>query len=267
MWSSVLVLALGSGLLTGLDPMRLGLTLLVISRPRPVQNLLAYGVGNLIACIFTVVLPLTVLHVTPMVKTFADHVTTSSPVRHIQIGIGVFALSTAALLTVHSLTRRRQRAQLRTPDGTTSTLVLDSKTPTAISRLLDRAQGVQTEGGSAFRRLLGRVHNAWENGSLSVSLVIGLGTGPPLDGVLFLITFIVASGASTGAQVIAAIAFVVGMLAVVEIVLVSYLAAPAKTQPIVQRLHDWARIHRRKILIAMLTVGGVALVASGAGSA
>ena len=37
MWGSVGVLAL----LAALDPVRLGLTLLVISRPRPVQNLLA----------------------------------------------------------------------------------------------------------------------------------------------------------------------------------------------------------------------------------
>jgi Sap, sulfolipid-1-addressing protein len=39
MWGAVLVL----GLLEGLNPLRLGLTLLVLSRPRPVQNLLAYG--------------------------------------------------------------------------------------------------------------------------------------------------------------------------------------------------------------------------------
>jgi Sap, sulfolipid-1-addressing protein len=41
-WGSVLVLAL----LAAVDPVRLGLTLLLISRPRPVQNLLAYGVGS-----------------------------------------------------------------------------------------------------------------------------------------------------------------------------------------------------------------------------
>jgi hypothetical protein len=42
MWGSVLVLAL----LAALNPVRLGLALLVISRPRPVQNLLAYWVGG-----------------------------------------------------------------------------------------------------------------------------------------------------------------------------------------------------------------------------
>lgn len=71
------------------------------------------------------------------------------------------------------------------------------------------------------------------------------------------------SGASTGTQVSAAIAFVVGMLAVVEITLAGYLVTPAKTQAFVQLLHDWARAHRRKVLVAMFAVVGVALVAQG----
>ncbi len=144
--------------------------------------------------------------------------------------------------------------------------MLDSNTPTAISRLLGRAQDAPTEGGSAIRRLLGRAHNAWENGSLWVALVIGLGSTPPPLLVLFVDTTIVASGAAIGTQVSAAIAFVVGMFAVVEITLVSYLATPAKTQAVLRPLHDWARAHRRKILIAMCTVGGVWLVAYGVGS-
>ena len=59
------------GLLMGLDPMRLGITLLVISRPRPVQNLLAYWVGCLIALILNMAVPLTLLHATPTFRSFA----------------------------------------------------------------------------------------------------------------------------------------------------------------------------------------------------
>lgn len=264
MWSSVLAAGLVAGLGTAFDPIRLGITLLVISRPRPVQNLIAYGVGNLIACIFTVVIPLTVLHNTPAIKSFADDLATSSTLMHIQLGIGVLALSLAALLTLRALTRRRRRAHLPTPGGNMSTRVLDP--PPAISRLLGRAQDASTEGTSAFRRLVGRTHNAWEKGSVWVALVIGLASGPPLDGVLFLLIFIVASGVAIATQASAAVAFIVGMLAVVEITLVNYLVRPAKTQAIVQRLHEWARAHRRKILIAMFTVGGLALVANGMAS-
>jgi hypothetical protein len=265
MWGSVLVLAL----LAALNPVRLGLALLVISRPRPVQNLLAYWVGGLIASVTTLLVPLMVLHFTPMFRSFAQDLATpatvaSSTVRHIQIGMGVLLLSIAALITVRF--SARQRAHLPTPAANTSTLVPDSNTPTAISRLLGRTQDAPTEGGSAIRRLLGRAHNAWENGSLWVALLIGLGSGPTADGALYVLAIIVPSGAAIGTQVSAAIAFVVGMLAVVEIMLASYLATPAKTQAIVQQLHDWARAHRRQLLVAMFAVAGVALVANGMGS-
>jgi hypothetical protein len=74
-----------------------------------------------------------------------------------------------------------------------------------------------------------------------------------------------ASGAAIGTQVSAAIVFVVGTLAVVEITLVSYLAMPGKTQTVLRPLHDWALANRRKILVAMFAVAGVALVAQGMG--
>ena len=70
-------------------------------------------------------------------------------------------------------------------------------------------------------------------------------------------------GQGIGTQVIAAILFVVTLLAIIEITLISYLASPAKTQVVVQRLHDWALAHRQKILVAMCTVAGLSLVANG----
>jgi hypothetical protein len=263
MWGAVLGLAF----MAALNPVRLGLTLLVISRPRPVQNLLAYWVGCLIGCIPAVVVPLTLLHVTPMFTSFTQGLAASPTQRHIRFGMGVLALSIAVLITVRSLARRRQRAHLPAPVGNTSALVLDSNTRPAISRLLGHAQDAPTEGGSAFRRLLGRVRNTWENGSLWVALVIGMGFGGVDPNVgLLLLAIIVASGAAIGTQVSAAIAFVVVTLAVVEITLASYLATPAKTQAVLQLLHDWALDHRRKILVAMCTVGGVGLVVANMGS-
>jgi hypothetical protein len=255
MWGSVLVLAL----LMGLSPVRLGLVLLVISRQRPVQNLLAYWVGGLMVGVSYMLVPLMVLHVTPWFRSFAHDLSTpatgaSSTVRHIQIGMGVFVLLVAALMTVRF--SARQRAHLPTPGGNTSTLA-------PISRLLSRAQDAPTEGRSAIRRLLDRARNAWENGSLWVAVVIGVFSGPLPEEVLIVLAIIVASGAAIGTQVSAVIAFVVGMLAVVEIILVSYLATPAKTQAIVQLVHDWALAHRRQVLVAMCAVVGVALVANG----
>jgi hypothetical protein len=257
-WGSVLAL----GILVGLDPMRIGITLLVISRPRPVQNLLMFGAGCMAACIPTLIVPLTLLHATPMFKSTAESWAKSSTGGYIQIGMGAVALTTATVLTVHFWVR--QRAKLPATDGGASTMVLDADTSTPVSRLLARAKEEPEGGTSLFRRLLRRGHDAWESGALWVSFVIGFSfAGAPPDVALFLLAIVVVSGAAVGTQITAAIAFIVGMLAVVEIVLVSYLAAPTKTEAVLQRLHDWAWAHHRKILVAMCILAGVMLIAKG----
>jgi hypothetical protein len=101
---------------------------------------------------------------------------------------------------------------------------------------------------------------------LWVALVIGLLSGPPPSPLLYVLTTIATAGAAIGTQVSAVIAFVVVMLALVEIILVCYLAAPAKTQAVLGRLHDWVRPYRRQILITIFALAGVMLVAKGMGS-
>lgn len=259
MWSSVLGLAL----LSALHPVRLGLILLLISRPRPLQNLLAYWLGSLTGCVPTLLTPLMVVHFAPIFRSFAQRsATPSSGIRHIQIGIGVVVLSIAALMTVRFVAR--QRAQLTTPGSDTSNPLPDSNTPIAIPRLLSRKQDAATAGGSVVGRLLGRAHNAWESGSLWIAWVIGLGS-VSIDGVLFVAAIIVASGTAIGTQVGAAIAFLVGMYGVVEVILVSYLATPTKTQAVLRLLHDWTRAHHRQLLIAIFIVVGVSQLAQGMG--
>lgn len=252
-WGSVLGLAF----LLALNPVRLGIILLMISRPRPVPNLLVYWIGCVIACIPGVVLPLMLLHVSPLLKAGA----TSPTGRHIQLGMGVFALVLAGVLTLRLV---RRRAYVPAPDGNASTLVLDPKPPNIIARVLDSAQEAATSGGSPFRRLIGRIYTAWENGSVWVAFVAGIGFGAPApDLTLCVIAVIAGSGAAIGTQVSAVIAFIVVVLGVVEVVLVSYLVTPAKILARVQLLHDWAQAHRAHIFIVMCALGGISLVAQG----
>lgn len=124
-----------------------------------------------------------------------------------------------------------------------------------------------TEGGSIIRRLLRRVRSAWENGSVWLAFVIGVAMGPSLDGVDFVLAIIVASGVSFGVQITAAITFVIAMLTVEEIILVSHLARPAKSQAFLRRLNDWALARRRKLVVAIFAVVGVSLMAQGMGGA
>jgi hypothetical protein len=253
MWSSVLVLALP----IALDPVRLGVNLLLISRPRPAQNLLVYWIGCVSASFLLLLAPLLVLHYTPFFAPFAHDLadpdtTASSTLRFLQIGLGVLVLVIAGLLALRFvLTRRRVPA--------------NSVAPSPISRLLQRGREAPADGGSAAQRLLGRAHNAWESGALWVALVIGFWAGPNPSLVLFSLATILGSGAAIGAQIGAAVVFVIVSLAVVEIVLVCNLLAPSRTHAALRRLHDWVGGCRRQIVVAILALVGTALVAQGAG--
>ncbi|MGV9801308.1 GAP family protein [Mycobacterium sp. NPDC003449] len=268
MWGSLLALAL----LTTINPVRLGLILLVLSRPRPMHNLLAYWIGAMMVGLFSLLLPLIVLHATPASASFAAkfaHPTTSPVAQRTAIGVGAALLLIALVLVVHALTRAPQhtaRPSGQDLDGTTktSTLLLDSSVPPILRRLLHPDPDV-AEAGSPVRRMLSRARSAWREGSPWISFVIGIIFLPPLDGVFFALGIVIASGASMGVQLVAMMAFVVAVLTVEEIILVSNLFAPERTQAILRRVHDWARVHQRKFVAAILTVVGLSLVARGMG--
>ncbi|KUI06091.1 GAP family protein [Mycobacterium sp. IS-3022] len=254
MWSSLLGLAF----LVAINPVLLAVILLMISRPRPVRNLLAYWVGGMIVYLCSLLIPLMVLHLIPAFASFSHEMTVpatsaSATARHIQLGTGMLMLLIAAVITVRSFAR--ERASVPTPDG---------NTPTATSPLGPLGAAADDDG-SAIRRFLGRLQNAWDNGSLWVAFVFGLlGLPPPLL-VLFVGATIVGSGAALGTQVFAVVVFVVAVFSVVEIALLSYLFAPARTQAVLQPLHDWALAHRRHVLVAIFTLVGLFSVAKGIG--
>ena len=272
MWTAVLVLAL----VATLHPVRIAIIVLLLSRPRPLQNLLTYWTGSLIVGVPALLVPIMVVQFTPIFRSFAHDLANpasaaSHSVRHTQLVNGVMMLSIAALMTVRLLWRARQQARLPASGGNTSTQMLDSHTPAAISPLPGRAQGAPTEDGSAIRRLLGRAHNvwkslwaAWENGSLWFALVAGL-IMVPADGIIFVLIVIMGSGAAIGTQVSAAIVFVAGWLAVAEVIFVTYLVAPAKTQAALGLLHDWVQTHRRQVPAAIVATAGFSMVVKGMG--
>jgi hypothetical protein len=233
MWSSLLVLALP----IAFDPVRLGFNLLLVSRPRPAHNLLMYWVGCAFVGFSLLLIPILVLHFTPAFSSFVHDLanpttTASSTVRNIEIAAGVLVLLVAVLLAVRFFARRDASSISPQPS----------------------------------HRLVGRAKTAWESGSSWVALAVGVWAGPNPAMVVFGLTAILTSGAAVGVQTGAAIVFIVETLAVVEIVLLSSLIAPTKTEAILRRLHDWARSYRRQILVAMLTLVGLALVAQGMGS-
>ncbi|MGV0643005.1 GAP family protein [Mycolicibacterium sp. XJ879] len=261
MWGPLLALAF----MFAVNPVLLAVIVLMISRPRPVQNLLAYWLGSMIVNFLGLLVPLLVLHYTPALSTFSKDMAApgqSATGRFIQFGMGLLMLSVAAYLVVRSI---RERARVPAPAGDVPALAPDqeSAAPHAVTSPFGTAQDGPAEGGSVFRRLLRRLQNAWDSGALWVAFVFGLGGLPPPMLVFIVVTSIVSSGASVGAQFIAVLVFVVAMFAVVEMTLISYLVAPAKTLALLRPLHNWALRHRRQVLITIFTVVGLISVVNG----
>ena len=225
-------------------PVRLGIAALLLSRPRPMLNLLTFCLGGIAAGLAAA------LGVLILLRDFALKVVqgvssaaASSSFRHIQIIIGVVVLLIAALIAVGFSLRRRARVPMS--GGGPLALALRRSAPTALSRLSTRAQ------------------DALEGECLWVPFVAGLGSATPPIECLVALTAIAASRAAISTQLSAALMFTIVVFVIVEIPLVSSLAAPARTQAVMLQVHDWVRTRRRRILAVMLAVAGVMLVATG----
>lgn len=255
-WGSLL----GMAILMAFNPALLALILLVISRPRPVQNLLVCWIGCLTTNIPALLVPVVLLHRAPMFSPQAP--TANGAARHIQLGMGVLVLSVALLIAVRFWVR--QRARVPAPAGNAPGEVPESEGTNQISSPF-AGVGEVTEGGSAIRRLFGRLQRAWDSGALWVALVCGMGFLPGFPLVLFVATTVVSSGASTGTQIFAVILFVVAMFTVFEVAVVSHLIAPVRTQAVLQPVHDWALANRRQVMIGIFVMIGLLQVVRGLG--
>ena len=256
-------LLLGMAIMFAVNPVLLAVIVLMISRPRPVQNLAADWLGSTIITLVGLLIPLMVLHVAPAFRSFSQGLATSGKnptTQFLQLCMGLLMLSIAGVVAVRAA---RERAHVPIPAGNASASVQGAETPIPITSPFGNAQGAATERKSPIRRLVRRLQNAWEGGALWVAFVFGLAGLPPPILVLFVLTPIVSSGYPIGMQVIAVILFVIGMFAVAEVTLVSYLIAPTKTLAVLRPLHDWALAHRRHMLITICSVAGVVQVING----
>jgi hypothetical protein len=241
MWGTVLLL----GLFTAPDPVRIGIAVLLVSRRRPMINLLAFWLGGMAAGIGFGVVALTLLRDSlPALVHDASSTLTSFTGGHVKIVIGVLALLLAA---VNAVGVARKRAQVSVGGGGPSALV------------------PQPSPSSMFSRLAGRGRHLLEGGHPWVSFVAGLNQATPWVEYLMALSVIVASGAAIGTQLCAVAEFTVVIFAFIEIPLLCYVVKPAQTEMIVLSMHNWLLAHRRRIFGICAGVCGVAMVASGMG--
>lgn len=241
MWVAVLMFALAAAQ----DPVRIGIMVLLISRPRPIHNVLAYWLGLMATGFGAALAALFLLRdlMLPVVRVVTS-AATNPVVPPIQVALGVLALSAAAMLAAPSSVRQAAHAPM--PGGDPSAPVLQRPTPTVFSRL-------------SWARLL-------EGGSLWTPFAAGLCTSTQIVEFWGAMMVILASGAAAGTQVSAALVFTLVAFAVAEIPLITYLVSPAKTQAVVLQLHGWLRAHRRPIFVFVLGVVGVWMVVNGVGN-
>jgi Sap-like sulfolipid-1-addressing protein len=239
MCSSLLLLSL----LAAIDPVRIGITALLIVRKRPILNLLTFWLGGLAGGVAAAVAILLFLRDFTLGVMRAVVSATSSPiVTYLQVAVGALAVSWAALLLNRLGARKRSTVPATAPVGLQEPVA--SSTPVRLS-MRDRLN----------------------NGSLSVAFVAGVALATPPVEYMAAILAIVASTPTAPAQVGAALLFTVVAFAVVEVPLVTYFTAPAQTLAVVRRINDWITERRQAIPIVVVGAMGFMLLVSGMGNA
>jgi hypothetical protein len=252
MWTYVVCL----GLAMLIDPIRIGIAAVLMSRRRAIVNLLAFWVGGMIAGIAVGVAVLLLLHDVALVAIEAA-VSTINDVRsavtilagpRLQITLGVLTLVALAVM----LARDRAQVQTQVPvaagGGGASDVLPEPPKPTLVSAMA------------------ARIHGMLESGFAWPAFMVGLmSTFPPVEGPMVL-TVIMGSRADVGTQFAAFIVFILLVLVFVEVPLVASLAAPQKTQAAMLQMNGWITAHRRQIVETLLAVMGVVSVVQGISS-
>jgi Sap, sulfolipid-1-addressing protein len=240
MCSAVIALSL----LAAIDPVRIGITALLIAGPRPMLNLLAFWLGGMAAGIGAALAILLFLRGWTLSLMQAVMSSASTPLAaYVQVAVGVLAVSFGAVLLARRWAHQRPPAPLMAGDS--SVLLLEPNRPPAARRPSIR----------------GRL----ESGSLPVAFVAGVALATPPVEYMAAMLAIVASESAAPAQLGAALFFTVVAFTVVEVPLITYLTAPAQTLAVVHRLNDWIDARRNAIPAVVVAVVGVSLLANGMG--
>lgn len=219
MWITLLVMAV----VVSLEPFRVGMTVLMINRPRPALQLLAFLVGGFTMGTLVGVVVLFILR--PALG--SAHFTLPM----VQIIVGAVLLVNAVLVATKVIGRR------------------SNGPPGAVARRLAPL--------AARARQLLNTRSLWTAG------IAGLGIALPSVDYLAALALIVASGAAAATQFGALMLFNVVAFALVEIPLLCYLVAPDRTRAALAALYDLLRSQGRRGVAILLAVVGFVLLGVG----
>jgi hypothetical protein len=256
MWTAVVFVGFGMAL----DPLRLGLVAVLLSRRRPMQNLAAFWLGGMFAGIAFGLVVLIIFRDAALTA-IENVVSAMSDVRSavvildgggLKITLGVFFLMLLGGLVARQRARQRVQVGISSGDGMSSgdgsSVMVAQRPPNIFARMAAFSQNMLERGG------------AWP------AFVVGLGSATPPVECIMVLTIIMASGHAIETQLMAFVVFIVLVLALLELPLLMYLLMPRKTETVMLRLDGWLRAHRRRIFEISLAVTGVVLLVQGVGS-
>jgi len=220
MWITLLAMAVA----VSLEPFRIGMTVLMVNRPRPLLQLCAFLAGGFTMGIAVGLVVLFVLR--PAMG--SSHFT----LPRVQIVVGAVLLLNAVVVASGLMEKLRERS----PAG--------------------RVERYSGAVATRTRRLL-------DGRSLWTAGAVGLGIALPSVDYLAVLALIVASGAAATTQIGALLVFNVVAFALVEIPLIAYLVAPGRTRSALAVVHDWLRTRRRRAVTVLLAVVGCVLLGAG----
>ncbi|OBI19831.1 hypothetical protein A5714_08885 [Mycobacterium sp. E2462] len=230
----MLVTIVVMALAVSLEPFRIGMTVLMLNRPRPALQLLAFLSGGFA---MGTTVGLAVLFVFRRVLPAATYFT----LPRVQVMIGALALLAAAVLAGRASVLRRSRRDRTAPAG-------------------DERDG---SGGAPGRLASWRTRIRNER-SLWVAAAAGLGIALPSVDYLAALAAILASRAAVVSQVGALVVFNVVAFAFVEIPLIAYAITPEATRATMTALQRWIRSRRDTEVAGLLAAVGAVLLAVGA---
>jgi hypothetical protein len=239
MWTTLLIVAA----VVSLEPIRIGLTVFMLNRPRPFAQLLAFLCGGFVMGFGVGLLVLFILWDTLLAGM-------NFSVAQVQIAIGLIVLGIAVVVATNvSLRKLIRRPQADVPvgahPGRTAAEQAEPASLSALQKLSDPA-----------RRLL-------KSSSLWVAWVSGLGIALPSGDYTAALAVIAAARKPAAVQAGALLIFNVVAFALVEIPLVSYLLTPNKTRAAIAALGDWVQSRRRRDVAALFALAGCVMIAEG----
>ena len=235
MWGTVLILA--SSVM--LEPIRIGLVVLMLSRRRPLLHLLTFLCGGYTMGVGVGLVVLFTLRATPL----AGHFT----VPQVQVATGLIALLIAAVIannvSISKLVRRTAAAAA--PAGDRAVAVLEPPPP------------------GRLQQLAARTRDLLHGDSLVVAGVSGFSAALPSANYMGALAAILASGAAAMTQAQGLLAFNLVAFTMAEIPLVGYLAAPRKTRAFMAALQVWLRSRSHRDVAVLIAAGGCLMLALG----